>query len=222
MAKNRLALHATAGESAPRLGRPRLVEKGEVNRRILRAATALFLRQGFAPTTMDGITEAARVSKATLYAYYPSKEALFVEVVRARALEWEKRWAEAERPPPEDMQTTLLHYATTIIEDTADDEVRTFEELIFSVTLVQPHLKKPLNVALGYRRLRRHLTEDIQRCAENEKITVRNPQRIAEMLFALLYGWYRSEERLRKVSKKERKEYAESAVMMLMASKSKW
>lgn len=171
---------------------------------------------------MDGVTEAARVSKATLYAYYASKEALFVEVVHTRALAWENRWAEAERPPPEDMQTTLLHYAATIMETTADDEVRTFEELIFSVTLAQPHLKKPLNVALGYRRLRRHMTEDIQRCAENEKIAVRNPQRVAEMLFALLYGWCRSEERIRKISKKERKEYPEGAVAMLMENRALW
>ncbi len=222
MAKNRLALHAIAGEAPPKLGRPRLEERGEVNNRILRAGTALFLHQGFTATTMDGVTEAARVSKATLYAYYPSKEALFIEIVHTRALEWEKRWNDAERPPLEDLQSTLLHYATIIMESTADDEVRTFEELIFNVTLSQPHLKKPLNVALGYRRMRQHMTEDIKRCAQNENITVRNPQRVAEMLFALLYGWYRSEERLRKVPKKDRKEYAESAVAMLMASKSIW
>ncbi len=46
-------------------------------RRILEAASELFLRYGFEKTTMDDIAREARVAKATLYRYWPSKEALF-------------------------------------------------------------------------------------------------------------------------------------------------
>lgn len=44
--------------------------------RIMEAASQLFLRYGF-EKTMDDIAREARVAKATLYRYWPSKEALF-------------------------------------------------------------------------------------------------------------------------------------------------
>jgi TetR/AcrR family transcriptional repressor of mexJK operon len=47
------------------------------------AARKLFLDQGFAETSMDAIARAAGVSKATLYAYFPSKEALFAHLIEA-------------------------------------------------------------------------------------------------------------------------------------------
>lgn len=48
---------------------------------ILSAARTQFLEQGFADTSMDAIARAAGVSKATLYAYFPSKEALFRNLI---------------------------------------------------------------------------------------------------------------------------------------------
>jgi TetR/AcrR family transcriptional repressor of mexJK operon len=50
---------------------------------VIRAAWQLFLDQGFSATSMDAIAKAAGVSKATLYAYFPSKEALFASLIVA-------------------------------------------------------------------------------------------------------------------------------------------
>lgn len=50
---------------------------------VTRAARQLFLDQGFSATSMDAIAKAASVSKATLYAYFPSKEALFASLIVA-------------------------------------------------------------------------------------------------------------------------------------------
>lgn len=50
---------------------------------VARAAWQLFLDQGFSATSMDAIAKAAGVSKATLYAYFPSKEALFASLIVA-------------------------------------------------------------------------------------------------------------------------------------------
>lgn len=47
------------------------------------AARTLFLGQGFSATSMDAIAKAAGVSKATLYAYFPNKEALFASLIVA-------------------------------------------------------------------------------------------------------------------------------------------
>lgn len=49
--------------------------------KILAAAEGLFLAQGYHGTAMDTVTEAAGVSKQTVYAHFPSKEALFRAVI---------------------------------------------------------------------------------------------------------------------------------------------
>lgn len=49
---------------------------------ILRAAHRLFLQDGFSVTSMDAITQAAGVSKATVYAHFESKEKLFETLIR--------------------------------------------------------------------------------------------------------------------------------------------
>lgn len=66
----------------PRPGRPRADQAGEVERRILDAATAIFLEHGFGRATLDQVAEHAHVGKTTLYSRYATKEALFEAVVR--------------------------------------------------------------------------------------------------------------------------------------------
>lgn len=50
--------------------------------RILEAATDLFLRDGVAATSCEAVVARARVGKASLYARYTGKDALFKAVVR--------------------------------------------------------------------------------------------------------------------------------------------
>ncbi|HJK91821.1 MAG TPA: TetR/AcrR family transcriptional regulator [Polyangiaceae bacterium LLY-WYZ-15_(1-7)] len=51
------------------------------HRDILRAARELFLESGFTSTGVDEIARRAGVSKRTLYNHFPTKEALFHEIV---------------------------------------------------------------------------------------------------------------------------------------------
>lgn len=48
---------------------------------ILDTARRLFIERGYAETSMDQVSHAARISKTTLYTRFPSKEALFGAVV---------------------------------------------------------------------------------------------------------------------------------------------
>jgi TetR/AcrR family transcriptional repressor of mexJK operon len=48
---------------------------------ILQAAGALFMAQGYGAVSMDAIARAGGVSKATLYAHFQSKDALFANIV---------------------------------------------------------------------------------------------------------------------------------------------
>ncbi len=54
---------------------------------ILRAAEDLFLAQGYGAVSMEAIARRAAVSKATLYAYFTGKDALFSCIVAERGRE---------------------------------------------------------------------------------------------------------------------------------------
>ena len=54
---------------------------------ILAGARRVFLRDGFAAASTDAIAAEAKVSKRTLYVYYPSKEELFAGVMRELTIE---------------------------------------------------------------------------------------------------------------------------------------
>ncbi|WNG20429.1 TetR/AcrR family transcriptional regulator [Cystobacter fuscus] len=63
-------------------GRPSAEQVGEVDRRILEAATRLFLQHGFDATSCDQVALQASAGKASIYARYANKEELFTAVVR--------------------------------------------------------------------------------------------------------------------------------------------
>jgi AcrR family transcriptional regulator len=64
-----------------RTGRPPRELAGEVETRILDAARRVFLERGLAGASMDEIAGRACAGKPTIYARFPSKEALFTAVV---------------------------------------------------------------------------------------------------------------------------------------------
>jgi AcrR family transcriptional regulator len=57
--------------------------KQERREKIMTAAKELFTRFGYRKTSMDEVARAARVTKPTVYAYFPSKEDLLTEVIRS-------------------------------------------------------------------------------------------------------------------------------------------
>jgi AcrR family transcriptional regulator len=72
--------HAETGH-AVRTGRPPRELAGEVDARILEAAHRLFLERGLAGASMEEIASVARAGKPTIYARFPTKEALFAAMV---------------------------------------------------------------------------------------------------------------------------------------------
>ena len=66
-------------------GDPRNVRIAAKRRTILDAARAIFLRDGYAATTLEAVAAGAGVSKMTLYRHFGSKEALFEALVHGLA-----------------------------------------------------------------------------------------------------------------------------------------
>ena len=58
------------------------VRRGRKFDQVLDGARKVFLRDGFERASVDDIAREAGVSKATIYAYFPDKQLLFMEVAR--------------------------------------------------------------------------------------------------------------------------------------------
>jgi len=62
-------------------GRPKSEEKYHL---ILHAASCLFLKEGFANTSMDTVAKASGVSKQTVYSHFESKDTLFKAAITSK------------------------------------------------------------------------------------------------------------------------------------------
>jgi AcrR family transcriptional regulator len=77
-----------AQNSFPEMNR-RERRKEETRRKIIEVAMGLFSRQGFDATSMEQIAAEADLAKATLYSYFPVKEAVINAYVQRRLREFE-------------------------------------------------------------------------------------------------------------------------------------
>lgn len=89
-----------------RVGRPPAAEAGNARAAVLTAALTLFARHGFAGTSVRAIARAADLSDAALYRHFPSKQAIFDEVLQQAGAglltsalsDTEVAWAEQDPP----------------------------------------------------------------------------------------------------------------------------
>ena len=63
--------------------KPQLIVKGRKFEQVLDGARTVFMRDGYERASVDDIAREAGVSKATLYAYFPDKRLLFMEIATA-------------------------------------------------------------------------------------------------------------------------------------------
>ncbi len=114
-------------------------EQSPKRRQIVAAAEDLFLAHGYGAVSMDQVARTANVSKATLYAYFTSKDALFATIVSQKGLESPfgpdlfPETVHDLREVLEDIGSKLLNFMlrerTLAIYGTALAEARRFPEL---------------------------------------------------------------------------------------------
>jgi AcrR family transcriptional regulator len=68
---------------------------------VIKAASEVFLAHGFSAATTDMIQKQARVSKATIYSCFPTKEALFAAVIESECTAMSQAVAAIESAPGE-------------------------------------------------------------------------------------------------------------------------
>lgn len=105
---------------AIRAGRPPKTHAGEVDRRILDAARRAFLEKGLDGASVEEIAKLARAGKPTIYARFPSKEALYVAVAMRNVTEVVD--SEIHLPDGADVEARLAALGITMLQSALTEE----------------------------------------------------------------------------------------------------
>jgi AcrR family transcriptional regulator len=129
-------------------GRPHSNRAGEVDVRLLDAATTLFLERGFEGTSFEGVAELARAGKASLYARFDSKETLFVAVVRRSV---ERTLTRTDVVPDElALRDRLAAVGLSIIERSLEPDVVALMRVVVAESRRFPEIARHAN-DIGYK-----------------------------------------------------------------------
>lgn len=90
---------------------PKSARQQETARKIVRSALKLFLRDGFAETSMDAIARESRASKASIYSRFASKNELFRAVLLEVCHDADAEAASTQDAAPTDDVRSALNFA---------------------------------------------------------------------------------------------------------------
>ncbi|HTO61384.1 MAG TPA: TetR/AcrR family transcriptional regulator [Bradyrhizobium sp.] len=157
-----------------------------VRRRILDAAFAAFMEQGFAATSTLDIATRARASKRELYALFGSKQEMLVACIgeRATRLKIPHDW-----PEPRDADAlagTLVAFGTRLLHETSEPAVVAMFRLAIAEATRAPEVAGVLNqVGLEAGRAALH---DIMTRACSAGLLAGNPAEMAALFAGILWG----------------------------------
>jgi TetR/AcrR family transcriptional repressor of mexJK operon len=164
-------------------GRPEPGGKAEM---ILAAAERAFLASGFGAVTMDAIAREAGVSKATVYAHFAGKEALFGAVI-AHVSERRYDGFSIETLDPQDIEASLTTIARRFLDLVLSPEVIALNRIIIGEVTRFPVLAQVFWEA-GPERTRQQLETFFRRAGAAGVIAVPDPRLAAEQFAALARG----------------------------------
>ena len=153
---------------------------------ILAAAERAFLASGFGAVTMDAIAREAGVSKATVYAHFTGKEALFGAVI-AHVSERRYDGFSIETLDPRDIEASLTTITHRFLDLVLAPEVIALNRIIIGEVTRFPVLAQVFWEA-GPERTRQQLETFFRRAGAAGVIAVRDPRLAAEQFAALARG----------------------------------
>ncbi len=165
--------------------RPGRRETKRLDRReaIIGVAHAYFLQHGYAATTMSGIAATIGGSKATLWSYFPSKEALF-EAVLDRATAHFRERIISVLVPEADLETTLRSFCRHFLEKVTSPEAIALHRLIVAEAGRVPEIGE-MFYQRGPNTMIRLLGDFIELGMARGKLRPDDPRKVAKLLLAL-------------------------------------
>jgi TetR/AcrR family transcriptional repressor of mexJK operon len=158
--------------------------RGGKREAILVAARRLFLKHGFAGTSVDAVTVASGVSKPTVYVHFPTKEALLEAVVRAES---EKAEVPATFGATGEPRHDLERAAHDLLALALAPETLAWDRMMAGEARRKPDLGRAF-FDCGPRRTVTVLAEFFRALSAGGRIDIPDPERAAEFFFGMVVG----------------------------------
>jgi AcrR family transcriptional regulator len=169
--------------AAPRRTRPR----GETRReQILDAATAVFLKHGYAGATIELVVARAGASKATIYSFFGDKEGLFTALVDERAGRILAGFPDVEVGTV-DVPTALAEIARQYMAVAMSPEAIGLYRLILAEGPRFPELVERV-YRVGHERVAAGVAQALRTWAGRGRISADDPDRLATQLLDIVRG----------------------------------
>lgn len=155
-------------------------------RRILDAAFAAFMENGYAETSTLEIATRARVSKRELYALVGSKQEMLKACIGERA---KRLQAPADLPEPRDRESltrALVAFGTQLLREITDPTVIAVFRLAIAEAMRAPEVARALDSVGG--ETSRAALRDVMTRAQSAGLLRGHPAEMAEHFAALLMG----------------------------------
>jgi AcrR family transcriptional regulator len=156
---------------------------------ILAIAREVFLREGYAATSMSAIAAKVGGSKGTLYNYFPSKEALFAAVVQAQCVQDQAELWDMNLET-DNVAETMTHLGRRVLKLMLSDEVLAIHRMVVAECTRFPEIGEALYDA-GPRQGKRPLIRYMADCIDKGLLKGDDPERMAfqagELVMAGLY-----------------------------------
>lgn len=153
---------------------------------ILAAARRMFLASGFGAVSMDAIAREAGASKATLYAYFASKEELFGAVVASEGQRYFRGFSAGELDPCE-VEASLIEIARRFLQLVLSPDAIAVNRITIAEAVRFPQLGEVFWRA-GPERTRAQIEAFLRRADTAETLAIADPRVAAEQFIALLRG----------------------------------
>lgn len=168
-------------------GRPSQEEAAKRDARLVEIATALFMERGFDATTIDAVAEAASVGKATLYARYRDKSALFAAVVQRKVDRWVEVSASDIPKPGEKVADVLLGMARRMVAATLVPEFIAINRIVTAQAIRFPDLAHAFHRE-AWQRSNASVAAVLAQFAQDGQITVEDCDMAADLFISLIVG----------------------------------
>jgi TetR/AcrR family transcriptional regulator, mexJK operon transcriptional repressor len=197
----------------------RKVPRGEKRREELaEVAGRLFLKHGFAETTMQMIASEAEASKETLYRHFASKEALFAELIstRASAVAGPQSAMARDEPPA----AALFELGMSLLQLIIKDE----RSSLFHIIIADAH-RAPELAAIFYERgpgtTLKQLTAYLRAATRRGQLHCPDPRLAARLFVGAVIAHYHLRCLIGQppapITSSEMREHVEAAVAMFLA-----
>jgi TetR/AcrR family transcriptional regulator, mexJK operon transcriptional repressor len=152
--------------------------RGAAKRRVIaKAATGVFLRDGYAAASMDEVAAVAGVSKQTVYKHFGSKEQLFLAVIQEAingVLDEFFSVLATSFPDSDDLEGDLLRLGRILLIRVLDPELMALRRLVIAEVGRFPQLGRAWYES-GPGALAAALSESLRRLAERGELMISDP-----------------------------------------------